>query len=140
MIMGLDQKYLDMFRPKIHWGKIEIDEEKCIGCGQCVDNCPGKVPALNDDEKAYMSREECITCSNCVVTCPTEAISIKETFYVEEGYYKTIPQDIPYKSPAPPLDADDLRQIQGRRSREIADILGTDSSPEVVHRDNLVLL
>ena len=36
--------------------------------------------------------------------------------------------------------ADDLRQIQGRHSHEIGAILGTDSSPEVVHRDNLVLL
>ncbi len=104
--MALDKKYVDLFRPKIHWGKIEVDQEKCIGCGQCIDNCPGKVPALNEDEKAYMGRPECITCSNCIVTCPEDAISIKETFYVEEGYYKTIPQDIPYKPPAPPLDAD----------------------------------
>ncbi len=103
--MALDKKYLEMFRPKVHWGKIEIDVEKCIGCGQCTENCPGKVPALNDEGKAYMSRPECITCSNCVVTCPEGAISIKETFYVEEGYYKTIPADIPYKMPAPPLDA-----------------------------------
>ncbi len=104
--MNLDRKYLELFRPKIHWGKIEIDQEKCIGCGQCKDNCPGKVPALDENEKAYMGREECITCSNCVVTCPTEAISIKETFYVEEGFYKTVPADIPYKPPAQPLDAD----------------------------------
>jgi nitroreductase/NAD-dependent dihydropyrimidine dehydrogenase PreA subunit len=104
--MSVDKKYLDMFRPKVHWGKIEVDVEKCIGCGQCVDNCPGKVPALGDDGKAYMGREECISCSNCVVTCPEEAITIKETFFVEEGYFKTIPADIPYKRPAPPLDAD----------------------------------
>ncbi|RJP71090.1 MAG: 4Fe-4S dicluster domain-containing protein [Candidatus Abyssobacteria bacterium SURF_17] len=103
--MSLDKKYLDLFRPKIHWGKIEIDVEKCTGCGQCTENCPGKVPALNDEGKAYMGREECITCSNCAVTCPTEAITIKETFFVEEGYFKTIPADIPYKYPAPPLDA-----------------------------------
>jgi len=104
--MSLDQKYLDLFRPKIHWGKIEIDREKCIGCGQCIENCPGKVPVLDDEDKAIMGREECITCSNCVVTCPEDAISIAETFYVEEGYYKTIPEDIPYKPPAPPLDAE----------------------------------
>jgi nitroreductase/ferredoxin len=104
--MALDKKYVDMFRPRIHWGKIEVDQEKCIGCGQCLDNCPGKVPALNADGKAYMSREECMTCSNCVVTCPEQAITIKETFYVEEGFYKTVPADIPYKLPAPPKDAE----------------------------------
>ncbi len=104
--MALEKKHQDLFRPKIHWGKIEIDADLCTGCGQCIDNCPGKVPALDENEKAYMGREECITCSNCIITCPTEAISIKETFYVEEGFYKTIPADIPYKPPAPPLDAD----------------------------------
>ena len=104
--MSLDDKYMDLFRPKVHWGKIEIDVEKCSGCGQCMDNCPGKVPALDENDKAYMGREECITCSNCVITCPEEAISIKETFFVEDGYYRTIPADIPYKLPAPPLAAE----------------------------------
>ncbi|RJP19689.1 MAG: 4Fe-4S dicluster domain-containing protein [Candidatus Abyssobacteria bacterium SURF_5] len=100
--MTIDKQF--MFRPRIHWGKIKIDEEKCIGCGQCSDNCPGKVPVVGDDGKARMGREECITCSNCVVTCPEEAITVAETFYVEEGFYKTTPADIPYKYPAPPKD------------------------------------
>jgi len=104
--MALDQKYLDLFRPKVHWGRIEIDQEKCIGCGQCVDNCPGKIPALDENEKAYMSIDRCISCSNCVIACPTEAISLAETFYVEEGYYTTKPADIPYRPPQPPLDAE----------------------------------
>jgi len=102
--MTIDKQF--MFRPKIHWGKIEIDQDKCIGCGQCSDNCPGKVPVVGEDGKARMGREECITCSNCVVTCPEEAITIKEIFYVEEGFYKTVPADIPYKYPAPPKDAE----------------------------------
>lgn len=34
---------------------------------------------------------------------------------------------------------DELRQIQGRRSTDIADILGYEGSDTVVHRDNLVL-
>lgn len=101
--MTIDKQF--MFRPKVHWGKIEIDQEKCVGCGQCTDNCPGKVPVV-EEGKARMGREECITCSNCVVTCPEEAITIKETFYVEEGFYKTVPADIPYEYPAPPKDAD----------------------------------
>ncbi|UCD57786.1 MAG: nitroreductase family protein [Candidatus Hydrogenedentota bacterium] len=107
--MGLDKKYLDMFRPKVHWGKIDVDAEKCTGCGQCTDNCPGNVPQLDENEKAYMGREECISCSNCAVTCPTEAISLKESFFIEEGFYKTVPADIPYKPPAPPRDAEGNR-------------------------------
>ena len=104
--MSLDKKYMDMFRPKVHYGKIEVDQEKCIGCGQCIENCPGNIPQLDENEKAYLGREECVSCSNCVVTCPEEAISLVESFFIEDGYYKTIPADIPYKSPAPPLDAE----------------------------------
>ncbi|MBI5119237.1 nitroreductase family protein [Candidatus Poribacteria bacterium] len=103
--MTLDQKYMDLFRPKVHWGKIEVDPDKCIGCGQCVQNCPGKIPALDADGKAHMSRVECFSCSNCAVTCPTDAITIRETFFVEEGFHKTMPADVPYKLPAQPLDA-----------------------------------
>jgi nitroreductase/NAD-dependent dihydropyrimidine dehydrogenase PreA subunit len=104
--MALDQKYLDLFRQKIHWGRIEIDREACIGCGQCVKNCPGKVPALDEEEKAYMRGDECMSCSNCAVTCPADAITVVQTFYIEDGYHRTTPADIPYKPPAPPLDAE----------------------------------
>jgi glutamate 5-kinase len=36
--------------------------------------------------------------------------------------------------------ADDLRRIIGQRSEDIADILGYDYGPEVIHRDKMVLL
>ena len=104
--MALDEKRRGMFRPTTHWGKIEVDADKCNGCGQCVDNCPGKVPAVGDDGIAYMSIDECFSCSNCAVTCPEEAITLVESFYVEDGFYTTTPADIPYRPPAQALDAD----------------------------------
>ncbi|MFC4455706.1 glutamate 5-kinase [Deinococcus sonorensis] len=36
--------------------------------------------------------------------------------------------------------ADDLRRVQGHHSRDIAALLGYDYGPEVVHRDDLILL
>jgi nitroreductase len=35
-----------------------------------------------------------------------DAITLVDSFYVEDGYYQTTPADIPYKPPAEPLDAD----------------------------------
>ena len=104
--MALEKKYQEMFRPTIHWGKIEIDAEKCTGCGLCHDNCPGKVPVVGDDDIARMGSEECFSCSNCTIACPEDAITLTQAFYVEDGFYKTAPSDIPYKPPAQALDAD----------------------------------
>jgi len=30
--------------------KIEVDEEKCIGCGDCVDMCPVDVYEMQDEK------------------------------------------------------------------------------------------
>jgi glutamate 5-kinase len=38
------------------------------------------------------------------------------------------------------FSSDDLRRIQGRRTSEIASILGLRDFDEAIHRDNLVLL
>jgi glutamate 5-kinase len=38
------------------------------------------------------------------------------------------------------FDADELRKIQGAKTREIGQRLGYKSFDEVIHRDNLVLL
>jgi glutamate 5-kinase len=38
------------------------------------------------------------------------------------------------------FDADELRKIQGAKTREIEPRLGYKSFDEVIHRDNLVLL
>jgi len=51
---------------------VEVDKEKCTGCGICVESC-----ALNaikiEDGKAVIS-EECVECGACINQCPAEAI------------------------------------------------------------------
>ena len=74
-------------------GRIEIDSDKCTGCGFCVKLCPANALVMEDKlpkmEPAGIN--ECMGCGDCMPACPAEAIvlvSDKEF----TGYYKTIDQ------------------------------------------------
>jgi len=54
---------------------IEIDLEKCIGCGLCVKACPFAAVLLKDKKAVIM--ENCTLCGACVTICPVEAITIE---------------------------------------------------------------
>lgn len=51
-----------------------INEELCVSCGVCVDDCPVDAITLNEDQKAYINEEECIRCGQCHDVCPQEAV------------------------------------------------------------------
>lgn len=48
---------------------IEVDVEKCIGCGDCVDVCPVDVYKMQDEKSVPVNAEECIGCESCVEVC-----------------------------------------------------------------------
>jgi len=53
---------------------VSINNEKCTGCGDCVDTCP--VEALSIKNEKAVVNDECIDCGACVNTCPNNAISL----------------------------------------------------------------
>lgn len=57
---------------------IQIDEEKCNGCGACADAChEGAIGMVNG--KAKLLRDDyCDGLGDCLPTCPTDAISFVE--------------------------------------------------------------
>jgi len=57
---------------------IEIDVEKCIGRGDCVDVCPVDVYEMQDEKSVPVNAEECIGCESCVEACEQEAITVTE--------------------------------------------------------------
>jgi len=59
---------------KLLIGHHAIDENKCIGCGTCVEKCP--VDAL-DPTAFKVDREACIVCFGCVNNCPSQAIDME---------------------------------------------------------------
>jgi len=58
--------------------KIEVDEKKCIGCGDCVDVCPVDVYEMQDEKSVPVNAEECIGCESCIEACEQEAITVTE--------------------------------------------------------------
>ena len=58
--------------------KITVDEDKCIGCGSCVDICPSEVYELQNEKAAVVNLEECVGCESCVESCEQGAITVEE--------------------------------------------------------------
>jgi ferredoxin/flavodoxin len=51
-----------------------IIEDKCIGCGRCVENCP--VDAINLDHYT-VDTESCVLCFGCINNCPVQAVNME---------------------------------------------------------------
>lgn len=58
--------------------KIAVDNDKCTGCGTCVDNCPVDVFEIKDEKCIPANAEECLVCRACEVQCPESAIQVIE--------------------------------------------------------------
>lgn len=64
----------------------KIDEERCNGCGKCVDVCAVEAMSLvsaNDPHKkrkrkAVLIEDRCLGCGVCVRNCPEEGISLQQ--------------------------------------------------------------
>lgn len=57
---------------------IQIDEDKCTGCGICVDACHEGALALVDGKARLMRDDFCDGMGDCLPACPADAISFVE--------------------------------------------------------------
>jgi NAD-dependent dihydropyrimidine dehydrogenase PreA subunit len=57
---------------------ITIDEDKCNGCGACVDACHEGALQMIDGKARLVSESYCDGLGACLPECPTGAISIEE--------------------------------------------------------------
>ncbi len=58
--------------------QVIVDEEKCVGCEECVDVCPVDVYEMQDGKSVAVNAEECLGCESCVEVCEAGAITIEE--------------------------------------------------------------
>jgi NAD-dependent dihydropyrimidine dehydrogenase PreA subunit len=56
---------------------LELNQEKCVGCGMCTVVCPQAVMILYDQKAHLDNRDACMECGACAMNCPAEAISVE---------------------------------------------------------------
>ena len=56
---------------------LELEENKCIGCGICLMVCPHGVLVLDNGRAGIKDRDACMECGACARNCPTESVSVK---------------------------------------------------------------
>lgn len=57
---------------------VQVDVDKCEGCGECVDNCPASVLEMVDGKAKVINEEDCLGCETCVSVCPSGAVTLQE--------------------------------------------------------------
>ncbi len=57
---------------------VEIDEDKCNGCGKCIPNCHEGALQIIDGKARLVSDSYCDGLGACLGTCPQDAIKIAE--------------------------------------------------------------
>jgi len=64
--------------------RIEIDQDRCKGCGLCVHVCPRKIIVLQQDKlnargfhpAGVTDMSRCIGCAFCATICPDSCIEM----------------------------------------------------------------
>jgi len=56
---------------------LKLDEEKCTGCGMCLEVCPHAVLKMNGGRVEVRDRDACMECGACSRNCPFEAVSVQ---------------------------------------------------------------
>jgi len=57
---------------------VELDTEKCTGCGMCLEVCPHGVFELRDKKAVITDRDLCMECGACETNCAFGALSVEE--------------------------------------------------------------
>jgi NAD-dependent dihydropyrimidine dehydrogenase PreA subunit len=56
---------------------LEYDQDKCTGCGMCLQVCPHGIFRLNDHKAVIADRDLCMECGACAKNCPFAALRVR---------------------------------------------------------------
>lgn len=56
---------------------VRIDDDLCVGCGECIDFCPTRAINYDLNGRAFFEQSLCGACGACTeVDCPTGALEV----------------------------------------------------------------
>jgi Fe-S-cluster-containing hydrogenase component 2 len=66
--------------------KLEIEQEKCVGCEKCAEVCPtGAIDFDVARKKAYIADiDQCLVCHQCLEVCSVKAIHMSGGLWQED--------------------------------------------------------
>ena len=56
---------------------LELNVDKCTGCGVCTTVCPHRVFEIETGKAAIVDVDSCMECGACSLNCPAEAIEVR---------------------------------------------------------------
>ena len=56
---------------------LQYDEQKCRGCGRCVEVCPHGVFSMANGKAELIDKDACIECGACQKNCQFNAIQVQ---------------------------------------------------------------
>jgi NAD-dependent dihydropyrimidine dehydrogenase PreA subunit len=79
--------------------KIRIDEDACVGCQLCVDECPTDVFEFDEAKSIPVVKheKECFGCFSCSEICPAEAIAHEGAELSNNFYHESYAMDLAEK-------------------------------------------
>ena len=81
-------------------GKLEFDQDSCIGCNMCVRNCPAKaieITRVSEEEKKFQATvylDRCIYCGQCVDSCVKKALKCTKSYELANSDRKNLKVNI----------------------------------------------
>jgi len=96
--------------------RIKIDEDACVGCTLCVDECPTDVFEFNEEKliPEVVKEKECFGCLSCSEICPASAILHEDVIHSEDHYHDEHSLDLASKLavdvPLPHAPTDDAHR------------------------------
>ena len=73
---------------------LQLNEDKCNGCGMCVKVCPHEVFEIYEGEAHIVNRDNCMECGTCALNCAKRAILVNSGLGcgcatgIIEGFFK----------------------------------------------------